>query len=143
MRMISSIGLGLVALAGLAACGKSDDAVRTEARTRLAANCPRSATPDVTAMLAQAGVTIDQVCSCTVDRYMRSVTVAQIREDSASPAPARISAASAQCMTELTAATQSNAAAPANAAAGEPAAPAEAGAAEEHEGAEGNHAAEE
>ena len=111
MRIISSIGLGLVALAGLAACGKSDEAVRTEARTRLTANCPRSATPDVTAVLTQGGVTIDQVCSCTIDRYMNSATVAQIKEDSASPTPARISAASAQCITELVAAAQSHAAA--------------------------------
>lgn len=117
MRTILSVGLGLVALAGLAACGKSDEAVRTEARTRLAANCPRSATPDVTAMLAHDGVTIHQVCSCTIDRYMNSTTVAQIKEDSASPTPARISAASAQCVTELVAAAQSHGAAPANEAA--------------------------
>lgn len=108
MRIISSIGLGLVALAGLAACGKSDEAVRAEARTRLTANCPRSATPDVTAMLTQEGVTIDQVCSCTIDRYMRTATVAQIKEDSGVAAPARISAASTQCVTELVTAAQAN-----------------------------------
>jgi len=113
MRTIFSIGLGLVAVTGLAACGKTDEAVRTEARTRLATNCPRAATPEITAMLTQAGVTMDQVCSCTVDRYMRSVTVAQITEDSASPAPARISAASAQCASELVAAAQSHGPAPA------------------------------
>ena len=36
--------------------------------------------------------------------------VAQIKEDSASPTPARISAASQQCVTELVAAAQSHAA---------------------------------
>jgi len=137
MRTIFSIGLGLCALAGLAACGKSDEAVRTEARTRLTANCPRSATPDVTAVLTQAGVTIDQVCSCTIDRYMGSVTVAQITEDSASPTPSRISAASAQCVTELVAAAQSHGSTPANEAA--PAAN-ETGAAQEPAEAEGEAA---
>lgn len=114
MRVISSIGLGLVALTGLAACGKSDEAVRNEARTQLTANCPRSATPEITAMLSQSGVTIDQVCSCTIDRYMRTATVAQIKEDSGNAAPARISSASAQCVAELVATAQSHAAAPAN-----------------------------
>lgn len=108
MRTILSLGFGLVALAGLAACGKSDEAVRSEARTRLTANCPRSATPEVTAMLAHDGVTIDQVCSCAIDRYMGSATVAQIKEDSANPTPARVSAASQQCVTELIAAAQSH-----------------------------------
>lgn len=117
MRKISAIGLGLVVLAGLAACGKSDEAVRAEARTRLTANCPRSATPDVTAMLAQGGVTVDQVCSCTIDRYLRTATVAQIKEDANVAAPARISAASQQCVTELVTAAQANQSAPANEAA--------------------------
>ena len=117
MHTISSIGLGLVALAGLAACGKSDDAIRTEARTRLTANCPRSATPDVTAMLAQEGVTIAQVCTCSIDRYLRSATVAQITEDSAVATPPRVSAASTQCMTELVTAAQANRTAQSNGAA--------------------------
>ena len=114
MRIITSIGLGLVALTSLAACGKGDEAVRTEARTRLVANCPRSATPEVTAMLTQEGVTVDQVCSCTIERYMSSATVAQIREDSAVATPARISTASTQCVAELIAAHQANATTPAH-----------------------------
>lgn len=128
MRAISTIGLGLVALVGLAACGKSDEAVRSEARTRLTANCPRSATPEVTAMLAQEGVTIDQVCSCAIDRYMRTATVAQIKEDANVAAPARISAASTQCVSELVTAAAANRPAPANegAAAAAEAPPAEA-----------------
>jgi hypothetical protein len=124
MRIISSIGLGFVMLAGLAACGKSDDAIRTQARTQLAANCPRAATPDVTARLAQEGVTIDQVCTCAVDRYLQGATVAQIREDSASPAPPRISAVTAQCVTELVTAAHANSVQPANEAAPAPAEPA-------------------
>jgi hypothetical protein len=131
MRIISSIGLGLVVLTGLAACGKSDEAVRNEARTQLTASCPRSATPEITAMLQQSGLTIEQVCTCTIDRYMRTATVAQIKEDSGNPAPARISAASSQCLTELVAAQSHGApateAAPAADAAGQAAAPAEAG----------------
>ncbi len=94
------------------------------------------------AAIAQAGVSVDQFCTCAVDRTVRSLTSEQLKQISSNPNDVPgLEAAAAQCMSEL----MPGAGAAGNEAAGNetaPAAPEAPAAAEDGEAAEGNEAGE-
>lgn len=142
MRLKLSMTVGALALAGLAACGPNEASVRNTFRTAAIAGCQQG-DPSARAQMAQAGISVDQLCTCAVDRYMQSATLEQLKQNPNTPeATSRLQTATMQCATELM--RQAGGAAPggapesnaAPAAPEAPAAPAEPGAGEENSAAE-------
>lgn len=102
MRVMLGMTIGLAALTGLAACSKSDATVRSEVRDLMLLGCRNGPAAD-RAAITQAGVNVDQFCTCAIDRTLRSLTSEQIRQISRSPNEVPgMEAASAQCMSEMT-----------------------------------------
>jgi hypothetical protein len=143
MRLMLGTTIGLLALTGLAACGQSEEGLRTAFRTQGTANCKAGADPASRARLTEIGMSVDELCTCAIDSYLRTATFEQLKQDRNNPAPPALVRATAQCVTDHAARSGAAPDTGANAATAAPAAPAEAGATEEHEGAEGNGAAEE
>jgi hypothetical protein len=135
MRLILAMPIMAAAVAGLAACGQSDDAFRASYRTKAVEACSQGAR----SAAGSAGVDANRLCSCMVDNYMRATSTEQLKaeRDKTTPPPAA-RAAMMQCAREQAGAM--SAPAPVTPpAANEAAAPApEVPAAEEGEAAEGN-----
>jgi hypothetical protein len=136
MRLIWTMTAAAFAVTGLAACGQSDDAYRASFRTQALRNCQQGADTATRQQLAQAGITPERLCTCVIDKYMQSATMAQLRQDANNPNPPAMQQASIQCVQEVMGQSRGAPAAPAlNEAAPAPeapAAPAEPGAAEEN-----------
>ncbi len=99
MRSIFAIGaIGLTL--GLTACGGGDEAFRNNFRTQALSNCRGSSTPEVTAQLTQMGVTVEQLCTCAIDRYMRGASIDQLKADRNTAVPPALRNATMQCMAE-------------------------------------------
>lgn len=102
MRLILSLSVGALALTGLSACNRqSDEAVRNTFRTAALAGCQRG-DANARAQMAQVGLSLDELCTCAVDRYMASATVEQLKADPNNPeGMQRVQAASLQCAQEM------------------------------------------
>ena len=99
MRSIFAIGaIGLTL--GLTACGGGDEAFRNSFRTQALANCRGSSTPEVTAQLTSMGVTVEQLCTCAIDRYMRGASIEQLKQDRNTAVPPALRNATMQCMAD-------------------------------------------
>jgi hypothetical protein len=102
MRTILTATSLAIAIAGLAGCGGSDDSFRAEYRTRAVEACASGGRASPNAAAAQsAGVDIQRVCECAVDRHLANSTTAALRgeaRDKAAPAGAQ--SAMVQCLTE-------------------------------------------
>jgi len=135
MRILLSMTVGALALAGLAGCGQSEEAYRANLRTQALANCRTgaNANPAAAGQLAQVGLSVDQLCTCAIDRYMRGASYDQLKRGQSNPAPPGLETASQQCVLEHVqrAGGTPSAAPEANAAPAAPEPPA-AGAAEEN-----------
>lgn len=130
MRLMLGMTMGLLTLSGLAACGQSEQALRTTTREALLLGC-RNGDASARATLNQVGVSVDRFCGCAVDRYMQSASTDELRQLSRNKGgamPPGLTAAAGQCMTEMVAQSAPAAGAPAagNETAAEPAAPSEA-----------------
>ncbi|HTU10639.1 MAG TPA: hypothetical protein VMG08_07030 [Allosphingosinicella sp.] len=136
MRLMLTMATGVLVLTGLAACGQNEQSIRSNFRTQALANCQRGADASARAQLSQAGINIDQLCTCAIDRYMQQASLDQLKQDANNPDPPALRATSIQCASELV--RQSTpAAAPTPGAAPAPAEPATEG---EEGGAESNAA---
>ena len=102
MRLILSLSVAALALTGLSACNRqSDDAVRNTFRTAALAGCQR-ADPNARAQMAQVGMSLDELCSCALDRYLASAPVDQLRQNPPSAeAMQSVQRASMQCAQEM------------------------------------------
>lgn len=133
MRLMLGMTFGLVALTGLSACGQSEESLRSAFRTQGTANCKAGADPASRAQLSQIGMSVDELCTCAIDSYLRTATFEQLKQDRNNPAPPALVRTTAQCVTDFAARSSGAAAANAAAPAAEtPAAPAEAGGEEEN-----------
>ena len=145
MRLIWTMTAAAAAVTGLAACGQSEQQIRTTSREGLLLGCRNGDASD-RATLNQAGVSVDRFCTCAVDRYMQSASIDELKQMSRNSGtmPPGLTAAATQCASELV--SQANPAAGAasagNQTAAEPAAPAEGAAAEGGETGGDNGAAE-
>ena len=113
MRLMLGMTFGLVALAGLAACGQSEEGLRTAFRTQGTANCRSGADAASRARLSEIGMSVDELCTCSIDRYLRTATFEQLKQDRNNPAPQALTNASAQCVAEHVAQSAATPAAPA------------------------------
>jgi hypothetical protein len=102
MRTILTATSLVIATAGLAGCGGSDESFRAEYRTRAVEACASGARASPNASAAQsAGVNLQRVCECAVDRHLANSTTAALRgETKGSAAPAGAQSAMIQCLTE-------------------------------------------
>ncbi len=110
MRLMLSMAVAAVALTGLAACGQSEEAYRANLRTQGIANCQRGSNPAVASQLQQMGLTVEQLCTCAIDRYMRGASYEQLKADQNNPSPPALEAATAQCVAERVGQTPAGAA---------------------------------
>ena len=103
MRTILTAASLAIATAGLAGCGGSDESFRAEYRTRAVEACASGARASPNAAAAQsAGVNLQRVCECAVDRHLANNSTAALRgekQDTAAPAGAQT--AMIQCLTEF------------------------------------------
>jgi hypothetical protein len=99
MRMMPSMTLCALALAGLAGCG-GEESYRANLRTQALANCRNGSNAAVASQLSQVGMTFDQLCTCAIDRYMRATSYDQLKQDQNNPAPQALVTASTQCLSE-------------------------------------------
>ena len=81
MRLMLGMTASVLVLTGLAACGQNEASVRSNFRTQALANCQRGADASQRAQLTQAGINIDQLCTCAIDRYMQSASLDQLKAD--------------------------------------------------------------
>jgi len=100
MRSLLMIAVGAVALTGLSACGGGEEAFRTSLRTQALANCRSGSNAAAVQQLQQIGMTVDQLCTCAIDRYMRGATYDQLKADRNNELPAALRNATMQCMSE-------------------------------------------
>jgi hypothetical protein len=102
MRTILAATSLVIASAGLAGCGGSDESFRATYRTGAVASCTTGARSSPNAAAAQsAGVNFQRVCECAVDRHLANMTTEALRrEDKGGAAPAGARAAMMQCLTE-------------------------------------------
>jgi hypothetical protein len=102
MRTILTATSLVLATAGLAGCGGSDESFRAEYRTRAVQACASGgrASPNAAAVQS-AGVDFQRVCECAVDRHLADNSTATLRgETRGTAAPAGAQAAMMQCMRE-------------------------------------------
>lgn len=102
MRIMLSMTVGVLALAGLAGCGQSEEAYRANLRTQALANCRTgaNANPAAASQLAQVGLSVEQLCTCAIDRYMRGASYDQLKREQSNPSPRGLETASQQCVLE-------------------------------------------
>lgn len=101
MRLMLSMTVSALALAGLAACGQNEASVRNTFRTAAIAGCQQG-DANARAQMAQVGLSLDQLCSCAVDRYMQSATLEQLKQNPNTPeATSRLQTATMQCASEM------------------------------------------
>ena len=102
MRLILTMASAALAVTGLAACGPSEQSLRTTSREGLLLGC-RNGDASARATLNEVGVSVDRFCTCAVDRYMRSASVDELKQLSRNPGtmPGGLTTASEQCMTEM------------------------------------------
>lgn len=133
MRLIWTMTATALAITGLAACGQSEQSLRSTSRQALMLGCTHG-DASTRAELNQAGISVDRFCTCAVDRYLQSASVDELKQLSrnSSAMPAGLTTAAGQCMGEMMTQATPAVGAPAagNEAAAEPAAPAEAAHAE-------------
>ena len=145
MRLIWTMTAATLAVTGLAACGQSEQSLRTTSREGLLLGC-RNGDASSRAILNQAGVSVDRFCTCAVDRYMQTASIDELKQMSRNTGamPPGLSRAAEQCMGEMVSQSRPAAGAPpaGNESAAEPAAPAEGAAAEGGEAAGENGTAE-
>jgi hypothetical protein len=145
MRLILTMATAALAVTGLAACGQSEQALRTTSRAALLLGC-RNGDASSQATLNQAGISVDRFCTCAVDRYLQSASVDELKQLSrnSSTMPPGLTSAAGQCMAEMMGQSTPAAGAPpaGNEGALAPAAPGEAAPAESGAPAEENVTAE-
>lgn len=100
MRSLFALAAGAVALSSLAACGGGEEAFRNNIRTQALANCRGGSNAEAASQLAAVGMTVDQLCTCAIDRYLRDATIEQIRRDSNNQLPPALRNATMQCMAD-------------------------------------------
>ena len=102
MRLILSMTLATLALGGLAACSKpSDESVRNTVRASALQGCRMGGDPATRAQMTQAGINIDELCTCAIDRYVASAPIEQLRGAPGPEAQQAVQRASLQCAQEL------------------------------------------
>jgi hypothetical protein len=102
MRTILTATSLVIATAGLAGCGGSDESFRAAYRTGAVRACASGARASPNAAAAQsAGVDFQRVCECAVDRHLANSTTAALRgEKQGDTVPAGAQTAMMQCLTE-------------------------------------------
>lgn len=101
MRLMLSMTVGVLAFAGLSACGQNEQALRASFRTQAMANCQSGGTPAARSQLTLMGITPEQLCSCAIDRYMRTASIDQLKQDRNTAMPPGLNTATMQCASEL------------------------------------------
>ena len=99
MRFTIAMAVGLLALPGLAACS-GEEAFRNTMRASALANCQRGASPEALATAREMGTSAEELCTCGIDRYMRTVSYEQLKQDRNNPEPPMMRNAMMQCMAE-------------------------------------------
>jgi hypothetical protein len=122
MRMMLMTAAGAILLAGLAGCNRGNQANQSSQvdrgamRQLLLVGC-RNGDANARAQMNQAGISVEQFCTCAVDRYLQSASDEQLQRVYTNPSDARgMEAASQQCVAQM----MSQAAAPAGNEAGAP-----------------------
>ena len=102
MRLISTMAFAALTVTGLAACGQSEESYRANLRTQGIANCRSGASANSAeaAQLSQIGLSVEQFCTCAIDRYMRTASYDQLKREQSNPSPPGLTAAGAQCVAE-------------------------------------------
>jgi hypothetical protein len=130
MRLILTMATAALAITGLSACGQSEEGFRANLRTQGIANCKTGANANgaAAAQLSQAGMSVDEFCTCAIDRYMRATPYEQLKQEMNNPSPPGLTSAGMQCVAERAQRSAANAMAGATSEmnAAEPAAPGEA-----------------
>jgi hypothetical protein len=101
MRLILSMTLATLALGGLAACKPSDESVRNTVRASALQGCRSGGDPATRAQMTQAGINIDELCTCAIDRYVGSAPIEQLRGNLGPEAQQAVQRASMQCAQEM------------------------------------------
>jgi hypothetical protein len=102
MRLVLTAASLTVAIAGLGACGASDEAYRATYRTGAVESCVTGARSAPNAAAAAAQVDFQRLCGCTVDAYMAQATTEQLRrEGSGSTPPPAARAAMMTCLNQI------------------------------------------
>jgi hypothetical protein len=100
-HVLNAASLTLV-VAGLGACGQSDEAFRATYRTGAVESCVTGARSAPNAAVAAAQIDFQRLCGCTVDAYMAQATTEQLRrEGSGSTPPPAARAAMMTCLGQL------------------------------------------
>lgn len=102
MRLILTVAATALAITGLSACGKSEESFRANLRTQGIANCKTGANGNsaAAAQLQQVGLTVEEFCTCAIDRYMRATPYEQLKTEVNNPSPPGLTSAGAQCVSE-------------------------------------------
>ena len=102
MRLILSLSIGALALTGLSACNRqSDESIRNTFRTAALAGC-QQADPSARAQMQQLGMSLDELCTCALDRYLATAPIDQLRQNPPSAeAMQSVQRASMQCAQEM------------------------------------------
>ena len=100
MRNLLGLATGAALLGGLSACGGGEEAFRNNMRSQGIANCQRGAAPEALAQVRELGTTVDALCTCAIDRYMRATSIEQLRQDRNNALPPALRNAMMQCMAE-------------------------------------------
>jgi hypothetical protein len=113
MRLIWTMTAAALAVTGLTGC-QSEESYRANLRTQALANCRTGANGEAgaTAQLQQVGMTVDQFCTCAIDRYMRAASYDQLKREQSNPSPPGLTSAGMQCVAEHVQQSGAGAAAP-------------------------------
>jgi hypothetical protein len=96
MRLILAMPLMAAAVAALGACGQSDETFKATYRNELVTQCSRDA-----ARGAPAGVNVQGLCTCMIDRYVANTPVDRLKtERGQTEIPAAAREAMMQCAQE-------------------------------------------
>lgn len=100
MRNLLGFAAGAALLGGLSACGGGEEAFRNNMRSQGIANCQRGATPDSRTQAREIGTTVEALCTCAIERYVRATPIEQLRQDRNNALPPALRNAMMQCMAE-------------------------------------------
>lgn len=98
MRLILAAAAACTA-AALSGCGEGEAAFRDSYRTQSITSCAQGMRAG--SAMAPPGLDLDRICECSVDRYMETRTVAQLRsEENSTTPPPEARRAIEQCLAE-------------------------------------------
>jgi hypothetical protein len=87
MRLFLTAASLTLAVAGLGACGQTDETFRARYRAGAVESCVAGARSSPNASAVAAQVDFQRLCGCTVDAYMAQTSTEQLRREGSSATP--------------------------------------------------------